>query len=279
MASSSITNGELNLSAEIENIRKDVRVRVETDSIMSTAWIVVYILPFVFAIVWVSIFIVTMISFIATITPTPPPDQLILPTLFEPLSTLIAFVYLFAIITFVLNLVIIYKLVRRRNTHFKRQIFLFEDIVTAIKAIATKKGVDLEVGLASGERTVREVKAEETEKGAMLWAILSAFIFLAIWYVWYFLTKDFYKHERREDGFWEDISRMLDKSGIKFVVPRRVETLPERNFVLYLILTIITAGLFGIYWLYILLKDPNQHFMYHRQIEDQLLSTLETVTV
>ncbi len=274
-----MTNGELNLSAEIENIRKDVRVRVETDSIMSNAWLVVYILPFVFAIVWVSIFIVTMISFIATITPTPPADQLILPTLFEPLSTLIAFVYLFAIITFVLNLVIIYKLVRRRNTHFKRQNFLFEDIVTAIKAIATKKGVDLEVGLASGERTVREVKTEETEKDAMLWAILSAFIFLAIWYVWYFLTKDFYKHERREDGFWEDISRMLDKSGIKFVVPRRVETLPERNFVLYLILTIITAGLFGIYWLYILLKDPNQHFMYHRQIEDQLLSTLETVTV
>jgi hypothetical protein len=267
------------MSAEIENIRKDIRVRVETDSIMSTAWIVVYILPFVFAIVWVSIFIATMISFIATITPTPPPGQLTPPALFGPLSTLIAFVYLFAIITFVLNLVIIYKLVRRRNTHFKRQVFLSEDIMAAIKAIATKKGVDLEVGLVSGERTVREVRAEETEKGAMLWAILSAFIFPAIWYVWYFLTKDFYKHERREDGFWEDISTMLDKSGITFVVPRRVETLPERNFVLYLILTIITAGLFGIYWLYVLLKDPNQHFMYHRQIEDQLLSALETVAV
>ncbi len=267
------------MSVEIENVRKDVRMRVETDSMMSTAWILVYILPFVFAIVWVSIFTVTMISFIATFTPTPPPDQPISTTQFESLFRLIAFVYLFAIITFVLNLVIIYKLVKRRNTHFKRQNFLFEDIVAAIKAIATKKGVDLEVGLASGERTVREVKAEETEKGAMLWAILSAFAFPAIWYVWYFLTKDFYKHERREDGFWEDMSRMLDKSGIEFVAPRRVETLPERNFVLYLILTIITAGLFGIYWLYILLKDPNQHFMYHRQIEDQLLSTLETVTV
>ncbi len=126
---------------------------------------------------------------------------------------------------------------------------------------------------------MREVKAEETEKGAMLWAILSAFVFPALWYVWYFLTKDFYKHERREDGFWEDMSRILDKSGIKFVVPRRVEPVPERNFVLYLILTIMTVGLFGIYWLYILLKDPNQHFMYHGQIEDQLLSTLETVTV
>jgi len=271
-------NGESNLSAEIENVRKDVRMRVETDSKLSTAWILVYILPFVVSIVWVSIFIATMISIIAAVTPTPPPDQLIPPSLFEPLFTLIAFVYLFAIITLVLNLVIIYKLVKRRNTHFKRQIFLFEDIVAAIKAIATKKGVDLEVGLTTSERLVREVKAEETEKGAVLWAILSAFISPAIWYVWYFLTKDFYEHERREDGFWEDMSRMLDKCEIKFAVPRRVETLPERNFVLYLILTIVTAGLFGIYWLYLLLKDPNQHFMYHRQIEDQLLSALETVT-
>jgi len=268
------------LSVEIENVRKDVRMRVETDSMMSTAWILVYLLPIVLAIVWVSIFIVTMISFIATVYPTPPPpDQPISTTQFESLFRLIPFVYLFAIITFVLNLIIIYKLVKRRNTHFKRQIFLFEDIVAAIKAIATKKGVDVEVGLASGERTVREVKAEETEKGAMLWAILSAFVFPALWYVWYFLMKDFYKHERREDGFWEDMTRILDKSGIKFSVPRRLEPLPERNFVLYLILTIITSGLFGIYWLYILLKDPNQHFMYHRQIEDQLLSTLETVTV
>ncbi len=228
---------------------------------------------------WGTIFAVTLISYLAALTPPLPPDQPIPPTLLGPLSTLIAFVYLFAIITFILNLIIIYKLVKRRNTHFKRQIFLFEDIVTAIKAIATKKGVDLEVGLASGERTVREVKAEETEKGAMLWAILSAFIFPAVWYVWYFLTTDFYKHERREDGFWEDISRLLDKSGITFVVPRRVEPVLERSFVLYLILTIMTAGLFGIYWLYVLLKDPNHHFLYHRQIEDQLLSTLETVTV
>jgi hypothetical protein len=91
--------------------------------------------------------------------------------------------------------------------------------------------------------------------------------------------KDFYKHERREDGFWEDLSRTLDKIGVTFSVPRRIETTPNRSFILYLILTIITVGLFGIYWLYVLLKDPNEHFKYHVQIEDQLLSTLESVAI
>jgi hypothetical protein len=91
--------------------------------------------------------------------------------------------------------------------------------------------------------------------------------------------KDFYKHERREDGFWEDLSRTLDKCGITFSMPRRTETTPNRSFVLYLILAIITLGLFGIYWLYVLLKDPNEHFKYHMQVEDQLLSTLESVAI
>jgi len=43
-----------------------------------------------------------------------------------------------------------------------------------------------------------------------------------------------------------------------------------------LMLTIATMGLFGIYWIYILLKDPNEHFKYHIQVEKQLFDTLES---
>jgi len=198
------------------------------------------------------------------------------------LVVLTTLLWLLAIIGLIVSIILTYKLVKRRNTHFKRQMFLSEDVITAVKTIAAKKGVDVEVGLSSCERTLRETKAEETEKSAVLWAILSAVPYvgsLAIWYVYYFLMKDFYKHERREDGFVEDISRVLDKCGIKFSVPRRTEVLPDRSFVLYLILNIITVGLFGIYWLYVLLKDPNEHFKYHIQIEDELLSTLESVKI
>jgi len=70
----------------------------------------------------------------------------------------------------------------------------------------------------------------------------------------------------------------MNKLGINFSVPRRTEAMPDRSSVLYLILTIITAGLFGIYWVYVLLKDPIEHFKYHIQAESQLLSALESVT-
>ncbi|MCZ2855671.1 MAG: DUF4234 domain-containing protein [Candidatus Bathyarchaeota archaeon] len=262
------------MSLSIENMRKDIRMRDESDPKMSNAWLLVYLIPIFAAIT--AMLTVFYIVFATITTPWIMPEETVALPLLAGLTILLA---LLAIIGFIVSIILRYKLVNRRNTHFKRQIFLFDDIVAAVKAIAAKKGVDVEVGLASCERTVREAKAEETEKSAVLWAILSAFIFLAEWYINYFLMKDFYKHERREDGFWEDLGKTLDKSGITFSVPRRTEATPNRSFVLYLIVTIITLGLFGIYWLYVLLNDPNEHFKYHMQIEDQLLSTLESIAV
>jgi len=249
-------------------------MRVQSDKMMSIVWIFVYILPiFAWILIGLSIFSFFMITGVTIGPPGPTPQP---SPIFIPLLIWAILLPLLGIIGFIVSIILIYMLVQRRNTHFKRQIFLFDDIVAAVRAIAIKKGVNAEVELASCQRTVREAKAEETEKSAVLWAILSAIIFLADWYVRYFLMKDFYKHERKEEGFWEDISKALDKCGVKFSMPRRMATLPDRSFVLYLILTIITLGIFGIYWIYVLLKDPNEHFEYHIKIEDELLSTLES---
>jgi len=246
-------------------------MRDEADPRMSNAWVLVYLIPF-FGGIAVAIAALYTIFAAAWIVPGEPITGAL-----PLLAVLTTLSWLLVLIGGVVSIILTYKLVNRRNTHFKRQGFLFEDVVTAVKSLATKKKVDVEVGVSSCERTVREAKAGETEKSAVLWAILSAVVFLASWYVYYFLMKDFYKHERREDGFWEDISKVLDKCEIKFSAPRRTEILPNRSFVLYLILNIITVGLFGIYWLYVLLKDPNEHFKYHIQIEDELLSTLESL--
>ena len=87
--------------------------------------------------------------------------------------------------------------------------------------------------------------------------------------------KDFYRHERREDGFWEDISKIFGNLEVSFTPPRRMNPIPNRSFILYLILSIITLGIFGIYWLYVLIKDPNEHFKHHVQVDEQLLATVE----
>ena len=257
-------------------MRKDVRMRAESDPMMSNAWLLVYLIPIVALILGVLMGIAVAVG-IALTPPVPAGPEVLI-----PLIAWIALLVLFGIIGFIVSIILRYKLVKRRNTHFKRQLFLFEDSIGVVRTIAEKKGVDVEVWLSSFDRALREARAEETEKGAVLWAILSAIPWigtLAEWYVNYFLMKDFYKHERGEDGFWDDVSKVLDKCGVTVSLPRRTKVTPDRSFVLYLILSIITLGLFGIYWLYVLLNDPNEHFKYHVQVEDGLLSALESVTI
>jgi hypothetical protein len=269
----------MSLSVELENLMKDIRMRVESDSMMSTAWILVYLLPSILAIAMVSVFFVALVSYVVTVSNTPSGQPVPTLQLAPVVATFIGLLYAFVIVGLIVNVLLIYKLVNRRDKHFKRQILLFEDIVTAAKAMTTKKGLDAGTSLASCQRTVREARTDETEKGAVLWAFLSVFVFPLAWYVYYFLMKDFYRHERREDGLWEDLGRVLDKEGVRFSLPRRTEPMPERSFALYLVLSIVTLGFFGIYWLYVLLKDPNNHFTYHVQVEDQLLASLETGAV
>jgi len=237
------------MSEEIENLRRDIRMRMECDKMMSTAWLLIYLIPVIMILIAIpAIFLAPAIILLTSIL---------------------------GIISFIVSIVLVYKLVDRRNSHFKRQIFLMEDTINSLRKIAGQKKVSVETELSLCERTLREARTEETEKNAVLWAILSAIIFIATWYVYYFLMKDFYKHERREDGFWEDVSKIFGKLGVSFTPPRRMNPMPDRSFILYLILSIITLGIFGIYWLYVLIKDPNEHFRYHAQIDEELLATVE----
>jgi len=49
----------------------------------------------------------------------------------------------------------------------------------------------------------------------------------------------------------------------------------ERSMMLYAVLTVITFGLFGIYWLYVLIDDPNKHFVRQEAVEDALKKALQ----
>ncbi|MDI6806169.1 MAG: hypothetical protein QMD20_05865 [Candidatus Bathyarchaeia archaeon] len=248
------------MSSALENLKRDIRMRLESDTMMPSTWLLIYLIP-----------VISIVLMVLAVIASPFIGAGVAVGLWVILV-------LVSLLSFVVSIILTYKLVKRRNTHFQRQIFLSEDVLSRLKEITSTKGTSAEAEMATLERTLREVKVEETEKSAVLWAILSAIIFIASWYVYYFLMKDFYKHERREDTFFEDVGRVLGKSGITFTPPRRMKPIPDRSFVLYLIVTIITAGIFEIYWLYVLLIDPNEHFKYHIELEDELFKVLESGT-
>lgn len=258
------------MSVVLENLRRDARLRMESDSHMSAAWVIVPILP----IIGLVLFFVSIIAasvFIAT-TPPPPPGTASRSFGLGVFFGVLALFYIGIFVVAIIYTVMLYKLVKRRNTHFSRQTFLYEDLTNMAKEFAAKKGVDISLPLNNLDRTYREARVEETEKSAALWAILSFITGLATLYVYYFLMKDFFKHERREEIFVEDLNRALATTGLVVNLPRRTVPIPDRSFILYFILSLVTLGLFSIYWVYVLLEDPNNHFRQQAMLEDTIIA-------
>jgi hypothetical protein len=245
---------------------------------MSTGWITFPLLLIISVIVFFTIILAEIFGYIFS---APPGTPLFTADL---LRTIAPTILGFSIVAFVLNIVIaytIFRLLRRRNTHFARQNLLYEDLTSAAEELVTKKGVRTEasIGLNNLGRIAREARAYEPEKSAALWVMLtlagtslpSATLLaaptgfgllplLAVLYVYYFLMKDFFRHERREDQFIRELLGVLSVSGVQVSLPYRNPPLSERSFAVYVVLSIVTVGFFWVYWVYVLLNDPNNHF-------------------
>ncbi len=259
-------------------------MRLESDQVMSAAWILIPLLPIVVLVIGIVAFIATLATSFTTISPvtSPSPGTVSVTRTTFLFPAFIAFFLLIELVGFlgaILYAYMIYKLVHRRNRHFLRQAYLYDDLTNLTKELAGKKGVDMSIPLNNMDRSSREAKFEETEKSAALWAILSFFIPFVNLYVFYFLMKDFFRHERHEDAFIEDLNRALASAGVAINLPRRTIPVPDRSFILYFILSIITVGIFSIYWIYILLEDPNNHFRHQAMVEDTIITQVSSLPV
>ena len=109
----------------------------------------------------------------------------------------------------------------------------------------------------------------------VLWVIFS-YIFGPVGSIltlvsWYWLTYDYAIHERGELEFFRRVSAKLKEKGISFDA-EILQPLIPRNMALYIVLMIIPGVniIWGIWWCYVLFRDPNLHFETHEHWEYQL---------
>lgn len=251
------------MSIQLENLRRDLRGRLETDKQMSGIWAIVPLLPIIIGVLSVIAIIAASIA-VATAPSTTTTSTAVF-AVFGFFALLELGYFIFAIFFALM----VFFLVRRRNSHFNRQILLYEDLVSVSKEIASKKNVDVSFLINNMDRSLREARLEDLEKNATLWTLFGGLGWI---YAGYFLLKDFYKHERREDLFVQDLLRTLYQLGIPINLPYRNPPIPDRSFALYFVLTLITGGIFGVYWVYVLVSDPNNHFRQQMSIEDTVMA-------
>lgn len=223
------------------------------------------------------IFVSIFDSFAATVaSASPTPPSIVPSSLNFNLASLII------IVPSLFLLYLFYRLIKRRNQHFERQNRLFRNLSVATRKASLAKSVSgANVHLNYIDNWLVYQQSQEQEKSAVFLAILLIIPILnvfAFFYILHFLTKDFYAHEKRENYMLGAFSSAFLLMGMNFSF-RREHPIPQRSFVPYLMLTLVTLGIFSFYWDYTLIKDPNGHFEDQNKFEDSLLPSVTPMAI
>ncbi len=140
-----------------------------------------------------------------------------------------------------------YRLVDNRNKHFRREAELEKHIAEYLRA----QGKDAP-------------KAIEAPPGmnAKAWAA-SIVLVVPVFFVLYFLSRDLMVHEKHEDEF------LVKAFPQRLFMP---QTIPIKK---YIVLTIVTLGAGGVYWLYKIVNNYNAHFKAQWQVEAEITRLME----
>jgi hypothetical protein len=174
------------------------------------------------------------------------------------------------------GLYIFYKLMERRDLHFARMANVVNTSVAMIKekAAATGKSELISQDMAQLEMVQSEMYEQSRERGAVLWLVLGILTGICTIIGYYFIMDDFARHDQLEASYFTLMSDILTKLGLSAQASQAAPTMPERNFVTFLLLSIVTCGIYGFYWIYVMVLDGNNHVEAQVQWEDYIYSAL-----
>lgn len=178
----------------------------------------------------------------------------------------------FSIASFFAVIYLVYRWVNARNNHFTRTTKLYSIILEIAELLKFDK-VDI---LRS--RLNELIIINSSKKSIAINAILSAIIPFYILYVYHFMNRDFVNHSIKERLLLAELFDDIKKREVQFV--RNIieyEQVEIKSTFLYIILSIITAAIFTVYWAYSITKDYNNHIENHRLIDNDITSALKRI--
>lgn len=189
-----------------------------------------------------------------------------------------ALALVFLVVSFIIfSLLVIYPLylmIKRRTEHFKRDHILMKGLIEYLSLRGPEENIDLTQEISTLNLIMFEAYQSEDEKSPMMYSLITLVVpVVGFFYVLYFLMRDIYTHDKRLAAFMENSQRGFDKLGYVIVIPTW-KTLNERNFVMYLCLSLVFPP-FAIYWIYGLIDDYNKHFKNQWIFEDQIMICIE----
>jgi len=182
---------------------------------------------------------------------------------------------LLTIITcFIYGYYLIYKLVQRRDEHFKRMAGVADAAIAQLRVKAQGREDLIAPELQQLEQARMQMQTLAAERGAAIWLLICIFTGVGQFILWYLLMQDYRQHEAVEFQFFTLMSSALAKLGLSGEAGQAVPVIPEREFVTYVLLSIVTCCIYAYYWLYVMVKDFNDHLIAQVPWEDFLVTAL-----
>lgn len=173
---------------------------------------------------------------------------------------------------------VFYKLMERRDLHLARVANMVNTTIAILREKSESRGMADAVAQEMGqlEMVQREIYGQSRERSAVLWLVLGILTGICVLIGYYFIMEDLAKHDQLEAQFFTLTSGVMAKLGMSSQASQAAVTIPERNFPVFLVLTIVTCGIYGFYWLYVMVNDGNIHVESQVQWEDFIYSALST---
>jgi len=234
------------MTYSLKDVERTILERVNSDAPISSIWGVAFFFNFFFI-----YFLLSLIGFAIMKT--------------GVTELLLIVVILALILRLILIPLSIYNISKRLITHFNAS----RRVRAGLILYGREKFSDLTNCIAL--KSHYEVYFYEKKMSPTAYALLSIIPFASTLII-YSLSKSFYIHHIKETSLAMGIRASIDM-GTDFI--KEAFKLRRENLALYVLLSLITAEVFLVFWVFIIIRDFRNHLEFHEKFEKEFLSSIQ----
>jgi hypothetical protein len=173
---------------------------------------------------------------------------------------------------------VIYQLVRRSRDHNVRRLELLDAATTLAWQQAEARGLSAELQpsfnrISAELGVLRQQRAQFRDPA--LWTLLSILVAVVHLILLILLNGDLVDHDRAEGAIEHELSIIYTRLGAAVPAPDPSRMKGRHNYVGRLVATVLTGGLYLLWWVYDTMTEGNEHYDHNWHWEDALASSVQ----
>jgi hypothetical protein len=176
------------------------------------------------------------------------------------------------------GLYIFYQLMRRMREHNRRRLELFDGATAFAWEQATRvgKAEELRPAFERVQAHLSVLRAMTTDfREPIIWVVLGLVTGIAYWIGYILLDGDLIKHDRTSGAVEAELREIYAAMGATLPVPDPARVKDAHNYVARIIVTLLTCGIYQLFWTYNMMIDGNRAFEADWPREDALAGEVQ----